>query len=224
MNPLQKRLASLRRRLRLQIGWGGLCALVGLVVTPSLGATHVTGVRFYTGADSSSDDPADFKLEGSTNGGASYTAIVQTMALALPVDRNDAAHPVNPLNSAVQEINFVNQGVYRSYRLTFQNTRDNNTANLLSLGELELLGTAASLPPPAPVISGTVLSGGNLNLTIVGGAPNGSYSVVTNGILTVPLSNWGTLTTGTFDVTGSATFSVPVGTSNPQLFYLIKQP
>ena len=32
MNPLQRRLASLRRRMRLQIGWRGLCALAGLVV------------------------------------------------------------------------------------------------------------------------------------------------------------------------------------------------
>jgi hypothetical protein len=32
MNPLQRRLASLRRRLRLQIGWRGLCALASLVV------------------------------------------------------------------------------------------------------------------------------------------------------------------------------------------------
>jgi hypothetical protein len=32
MNPLQSRLASLRRRLRLQIGWRGLCALTALLV------------------------------------------------------------------------------------------------------------------------------------------------------------------------------------------------
>ena len=32
MNPLQRRLASLRWRSRLQIGWRGLCALIGLVV------------------------------------------------------------------------------------------------------------------------------------------------------------------------------------------------
>src|SRR5207302_8000080 len=32
MNPLQSRLASLRRRLRLQIGWRGLCALAGVVI------------------------------------------------------------------------------------------------------------------------------------------------------------------------------------------------
>src|ERR1700731_1311461 len=32
MNPLQNRLAGLRRRLRLQIVWRGLCALTALVV------------------------------------------------------------------------------------------------------------------------------------------------------------------------------------------------
>ena len=36
MNPLQNRLAALRRRLRLQIGWRGLCALTGMVVGSAL--------------------------------------------------------------------------------------------------------------------------------------------------------------------------------------------
>ncbi len=36
MNPLQARLASLRRRMRLQIGMCGVCALTGLVVGAAL--------------------------------------------------------------------------------------------------------------------------------------------------------------------------------------------
>jgi hypothetical protein len=36
MNPLQERLASLRRRLRLRIGWTGICSLVGLLVGAAL--------------------------------------------------------------------------------------------------------------------------------------------------------------------------------------------
>ncbi len=36
MNPLQERLASLRRRLRLRIVWTAICALVGLLVGAAL--------------------------------------------------------------------------------------------------------------------------------------------------------------------------------------------
>lgn len=40
MNPLQNRLAGLRRKLRFQIGWRGVCALLGLLI----GATVLAGL------------------------------------------------------------------------------------------------------------------------------------------------------------------------------------
>src|ERR1051325_1030811 len=46
---------------------------VGLVVTPQAGATVVTALRIYPGGDGIESDPADVKLEGSNNGGASYS-------------------------------------------------------------------------------------------------------------------------------------------------------
>jgi hypothetical protein len=192
---------------------------VGLVITPSAGTTLITGVRFYTGGDPSSDDPADFKLEGSNNGGTSYSTIVPTTALSLPDDRNTGS--VDPLNSAVQEILFANSQSYTSYRLTFNHTKDDNSANILSIGELELLGVVTA---PQPTISGTTFSGGNLNFSITGGTPNGTYSVLTNADVMVPVASWGTATTGTLDGSGNASVSLPVSPSNPRLFYRIRTP
>jgi hypothetical protein len=194
---------------------------VGLIITPSAGSTLVTGVRFYTGSDGSQSDPADFKLEGSNNGGTTYTTLVPTTALSLPEDRNLLAATLDPLTAALQEILFANTHGYTSYRLTFNHTKDDNNANSLSLGEVELLGVVA---PTQFVISGTTLSGGNLNLTGSGGTPSGSFTVLTNASLTVPVGSWGAATTGTFDGSGNFSISLPVSASNPVLFYLIKTP
>jgi hypothetical protein len=121
----------------------------------------------------------------------------------------------------VQEILFANSQAYTSYRLTFNHTKDDNSANILSIGELELLGVIAA---PQPMISGTTLSGGNLNFSITGGTHGGTYSVLTNADLTVPVASWGTATTGTLDGSGSASVSLPVSPSNPRLFYQIRTP
>lgn len=193
---------------------------VGLIITPNAGITLVSGIRFYTGGDGVQDDPADFKLEGSNNGGTNYTTIVPTTALSLPDDRNPAAF-LDPLGYAVQEILFTNTQGFTSYRLTFNHTKDDNSANIMSIGDIELLGVVA---PQQPVISSTVLSGGNLNITGSGGTPGGGFSVLTNGNLTVPLASWGAATTGTFDGSGNFLISLPVSASNPLLFYSIRIP
>jgi hypothetical protein len=100
---------------------------VGLIVTPQAGPTLVTALRLYPGNDGSASDPADVKLEGSNNGGASYTTIVPKTALALPEDRNSQLFaPIDPLNSAVQELRFANSQAYTSYRLTFEHLKDDN--------------------------------------------------------------------------------------------------
>jgi hypothetical protein len=193
---------------------------VGLVITPSAGGTLVTGVRFYTGSDPSSDDPADFKLEGSNNGGTSYTTIVPTTALSLPNARNNGA-AVDPLVSPVQEILFANSQAYTSYRLTFNNTKDNNSANIMSIGELELLGIVTA---PVLNIGSVAVSGGNVTISGSGGTPSTGFTVITNANLTVPVASWGAATTGTFDGSGNFSISLPVSASNPRLFYIIRTP
>ncbi|MFO1513151.1 MAG: hypothetical protein U1F83_09605 [Verrucomicrobiota bacterium] len=133
---------------------------VGLVITPAVGRTLISALRLYPGGDGTQQDPADVKLEGSNNGGTSYTTLIPTTALAIPDDRNPVSTPaVDPLTTAVQEIRFPNTQSFTSYRLTFNNTKDNANASQMSIGELELLG----LPVPTVTIaSGT---GGSLDIT-----------------------------------------------------------
>ena len=194
---------------------------VGVIITPAVGSTRVTGLRIYTGQDGSQQDPADVKLEGSNNGGTNYTTLVPTTALSLPEDRNLVASAVDPLVTTEQEILFANNLTYTTYRLTFVHTKNDNSASSMSVGEIELLGVAV-VPPP--VISRTTLTGGNLNIVGSGGTPNGTYSVLTNANLTTPIASWGQATTGTFDGSGNFSVSLPVSAANPRLFYLIRTP
>ena len=92
-----------------------------------------------------------------------------------------------------------------------------------SFSDIELLGVAGA-GVAQPTIGTTTLTAGNLNIAGSGGTPNGTFSVMTNSDLTVPVANWTQATTGTFDASGNFSISLPVSTSNAQLFYLIKTP
>jgi hypothetical protein len=195
---------------------------VGLIITPGAGSTLVTALRIYPGNDGTASDPADVKLEGSNNGGTSYSTILPKTALSLPDDRNASLFaPIDPLNSAVQEIRFANSQAYSSYRLTFEHLKQDTNTYFISIGEMELLGVASAT---RPFISSTVRSGNNLLVSGSGGTPNGSFSVLTNGNVAAPVAGWGTNTTGTFDGSGNFSVSLPISAANPRLFYLIQTP
>jgi hypothetical protein len=116
---------------------------VGLVVTPAVGQTVVNGLRVYTANDTPQRDPVDFKLEGSNNGGSTYT-LIATGPLTLPPDRNGPALGTDPVSQANQEVRFANSRAFSSYRFTVTNVKDNANANSMQLGEIELLG---AVPP-----------------------------------------------------------------------------
>lgn len=156
---------------------------VGVVVTPAAGSSKIFGVRFYTSTDAISRDPADYKLEGSNNGGTSYTVISQG-ALSLPFGRADNNFAFDPTLQPMQEILFNNNTAYTSYRVTFNNIRDNNTDSALEIGEIELLGSAV---PSVSIAPGT---GGSLDITsTVAGTLQSSTNLTTgNWISEGPIS------------------------------------
>jgi len=132
---------------------------VGVVITPAAGSSVITGLRLYPGTEGTQQDPADVKLEGSNNGGVSYTTLIPTTTLAIPSDRNLIAANIDPITSAVQEIRFVNSQAFTSYRLTFNHTKDDANASQLSIGEAELLGLVV---PSVTIAPGT---GGSIDIT-----------------------------------------------------------
>ena len=131
-----------------EAGFSPFAGPVGLVVTPR-GSSLVTGLRLYTSDSDVATDPADYKLEGSNDGGTNYT-VISSGSLALPATRNAANQALDPLTQSMQEVLFANTQFYTSYRLTFTNVKTNDTANSLRLGDVELLGLAGPTTTVAP--------------------------------------------------------------------------
>ncbi|HWH71191.1 MAG TPA: immunoglobulin domain-containing protein, partial [Candidatus Sulfotelmatobacter sp.] len=154
---------------------------VGCVVTPAQGSTVLSALRFYTANDSDVRDPADYVLEGSNDGGANYTLIARG-ALALSTTRNAAGLALNPFTQPMQEVHFTNVVGYTTYKLSFNNVRNNTTANSMQIGEIEFLG----LPTPvAPII--TLQPAANLKVW-VGASP--TLSVTAKGYPTNLTYQW----------------------------------
>jgi len=153
---------------------------VGFTVTPAMGSTVVTGLRLYTGNDSPERDPADFVLEGSNNGGSTFTTIASG-TISMPTDRNAEGYSLNPITEFNRELNFPNQSAYTTYRFLVNNVRDNTSANSMQVAEVQLLGAK---PSPAVTIVFQNLANGQLQLQWSSGTlqssstANGTYSTV----------------------------------------------
>jgi len=75
----------------------------------------------------------------------------------------------------------------------------------------------------APIINSVAVSAGGLVFSGTNGVANGTYYVLTTTNLTIPIVNWRTLSTNSFDANGN--FSVTNSTSPgiPQQFYSIEE-
>jgi hypothetical protein len=194
---------------------------VGLVVSPQAGNTVLDALRFYVGNDHPERDPADYLLEGSTDG-VNFTTI-SSGALALPDVRNiGTTSLINITNQVLEEIDFANTIGYTTYRVTFNNTKTNATANSLQIGEIQFLGNLSLIGPgivkqPAP--AQTVFVGGSFSTTVLGNGPQPlSYQWYFNGATLIPnatnatysLSNAQLANAGNY----SCTISNPYGSTN----------
>jgi hypothetical protein len=130
---------------------------VGIIVTPAVGSTLVTGIRVYASTGNTERDPADFTVYGSNDGGASFTQVASG-ALSLPLARNTSSSPIDPLQASLAEVLFSNSAAYTTYKVSFTHTRNDNAASLLQIGDLELLGV------PAVTLGSSVQPNGQLKL------------------------------------------------------------
>jgi hypothetical protein len=113
---------------------------VGFIVSPNAGPSIVKAMRIFNAGTRPEDDPVDFLLEGSTNGGSTFKTITGGL-LHPPAQRNAAGGPINITNQVLQEIDFANTSVYTTYRMTFTNVENDTLAsNGVQVAEIELLG------------------------------------------------------------------------------------
>jgi hypothetical protein len=86
--------------------------------------------------------------------------------------------------------------------------------------------TSAVLPqvvtgsPPAPRIASVVKSGNNLVMVTVG-ATNGTYWLLSSTNVTLPRTNWTSLSTNAVGADGLFTNTIAITPGEPQRFYLL---
>jgi hypothetical protein len=117
----------------------------GFYVTPSIGPTIVTGLRFSTANDSPDRDPLTFTLEGTT--GDPATAAWSLIASSDTGLLSDPGR--NTWQSSASQPFFVNVAAYTSYRLLFPTVRGSGQ-NSMQIGEVEILG--APVPEPSTFV------------------------------------------------------------------------
>jgi hypothetical protein len=190
---------------------------VSFMVTPNFGSAIVTGMRFFTASSHPEDDPADYLLQGSTDGGATFTTI-SSGPLALPAQRNAAGGPINITNQVLQEIDFTNSTPYTTYQLTFNDVVDDNTAsNGVQIAEVQLLGSLPPVPPgivQQPEAAEVLLVGGTLNASVVVNGPGPlSYQWYYNTTHQIPNATNATLTLANMQATNDGSYSCVISNS-----------
>jgi hypothetical protein len=117
----------------------------GIQVTPSAGATIVTGIALTTANDSPSRDPITFELSGSN---VSIDGPYEVIAAGDVVDFNQVDDwPRFTKNET--PITFDNDVAYEHYQLVFPKVRG-ATEGLMQIAEIELLGVAVNAFSPTP--------------------------------------------------------------------------
>lgn len=118
----------------------------GLIVTPSVGATLVTGFQITTANDAEERDPSSWALYGTndtvisgnhSNGSLENWTLIQTGAIVLPSARNSLGPAVSVNNSTA----------YTSYRVIFTGVKNAAAANSMQIAEIQLFGDKVAGTP-----------------------------------------------------------------------------
>lgn len=194
----------------------GFTGPAGFIVAPKVGNTVVSGIRIFTASTHPEADPINYTLQGSTSGTNGPWTTLSSGSLALPLTRNAGGGPINLNNQALQEIDFANSQYAGSYRLTFNDTRnDAQDSNGVQVAEVQLLGIVAGAPAivqnPAPSLSLVPACPVGVPLTFsvtAGGTGPFTYQWIENGTTVVQT---GSSASYTFDAQpGTNTYAVTV--------------
>ena len=103
----------------------------GLIVTTQVSGV-VNGLSFTSANDMPARDPSSFVLEGSLDGGTTYSIIAEGTMPAFS-DRGQR-----------KQVPIENSASFNTYRITFPSIVDFNSSDEMQIAELELLGVPAS--------------------------------------------------------------------------------
>jgi hypothetical protein len=121
----------------------------GFCVTPSVGATIVTGLTFTSANDAVERDPVSFELYGSNESILGPWTLIASGAI---VDfAGEAAWPRQTMGTT--PVTFDNATTYTNYKVMFPAVRDPTKANSMQIAEVELLGTGTAAPKTIVFVS-----------------------------------------------------------------------
>ena len=93
--------------------------------------------------------------------------------------------------------------------------------NLALNGTITVASVISTAPP---LITSTVITGGNITISGTNGTAGGAFSVYSSTNLTVPRASWTLETSGTFGAGGGFSVNISVSSTTPAKFYLLKLP
>lgn len=92
----------------------------------------------------------------------------------------------------------------------------------VSLNGNNLVLTVSGVVSGPPVFSGISVSGTALMLTVTNGTPNGVWTLLQSTNLALPLSQWATNRTGTYDGSGNLTMNILNTANNSAGYFILK--
>jgi hypothetical protein len=148
----------------------------GFCVTPSVGATVVTGLTFTAANDSPDRDPLNWELYGAYTSidGPWYLITKGTIDDFARGNRDRIATNLDwPRNwKGVTPIGFANSTAFSSYKVSFTAVKRPLVANSMQIAEVELLG----VPGTQPVITDVIRANGQSGNRTDGSPINGAYT------------------------------------------------
>ena len=123
---------------------------IGFIVTPSKGRTIVSAIQLIAANDSPERDPANSILEGSDDGGATWS-FISSNAVAMPDARNTDGLGIetNLFSLSMVQLKFANSNGYTLYRWTTTQLKNQGIANGMQIGEVRLLGVVDTSGKPS---------------------------------------------------------------------------
>jgi hypothetical protein len=111
-----------------------------------------------------------------------------------------------------------------TYSAAFPATWTQQIGSTFSVGSGEIIvGNGVVGPPPTPHVTHIGLSGTTLSISATNGLAGGSWELLQSTNLTLPVSQWQTNATGTFDGSGNLSTNILNTVINAQEFYILKQ-